>query len=281
MTTSRIPPATAVPLQLQLRLLASAVPQASLGDGGAVHRARVASRRLREVLPVAVGGRTRASLNRAVRRLTRALGPVREVDVTLAILTASMAEKAVSRRAGVALKQALVRRRAEVRQVMRRELERVDLARLEKDVMTATRKTPRLKEAQGRLARRAGLLSVAVEEAAGLYVPERLHEVRIAVKKLRYADEVLTAVTGARPGDRLRFLKRVQDVLGRMHDLDVLAAAVRQLQGADAPPSLGVCADLDRFVRTLDGECRRLHGQYMSLRDRLLRTCAETAGVAA
>lgn len=281
MTTPRTPPATTAPLQLQLRLLAAAVPQAALGDGAAVHRARVASRRLREVLPVAVGGRARAPLNRAVRRVTRALGPVREVDVMLATLAASLAGKIVSRRAGAALKQALVRRRAEARQVMRRELERMDLARLEKDVLGAARKSPRLREARSRLARRAVRVTAAVEEAAGLYVPERLHEVRIAVKKLRYADEVLTAVTGAKSGDRVRLLKRAQDVLGRMHDLDVLSAAVRQLQGADAPPSLGVCADLDRFVRTLDGECRQLHGQYMSLRDRLLRLCDETSGVAA
>ena len=51
-------------------------------DPEAVHQARVASRRLREVLPIvlAPGGRTER-LRRTVRRLTRTLGPVRELDV--------------------------------------------------------------------------------------------------------------------------------------------------------------------------------------------------------
>lgn len=268
---------TAPLLQQQWRVLTTAVPQAALGDGAAVHKARVASRRLREILPVAVGRRAFESLNRRVRRLTQALGPVREVDVTLALLASSVADGLVSRRASVPLKQALVQRRAEARQRMKRALERLDLADLEAKTMAAARPRPRIAEARSRLTARAVRLERAMVVAAGLYVPEQLHEVRIAVKKLRYAEEVLAAVSGSGAGPRLRTLKRAQDVLGRMHDLDVMAGAVRQLQGAEAPPSLGICADLDRFVRELDGECRRLHGQYMTLRERLMGVCAETA----
>jgi len=273
----RTPTAPTAPLlQQQWRVLMTAVPQAALGDGAAVHKARVASRRLREILPVAVGRRAFASLNRRVRRLTQALGPVREVDVTLALLASFVADGLVSRRASVPLKQALVQRRADVRQRMRRGLERLDLADLEGKTMAAARRRPRIAEARARLTGRAARLELAMAAAAGLYVPEQLHEVRIAVKKLRYAEEVLTAVSGASAVQRLRTLKRAQDVLGRMHDLDVMAGSVRQLQGAEAPPSLGICAELDGFVRQLDAECRRLHGQYMSLRERLQRICAET-----
>lgn len=272
--TKSAPPAPL--LQQQWRALTTAVPQAVLGDGAAVHKARVASRRLREILPVAVGRRMFESLNRRVRRLTQALGPVREVDVTLALLASSVTDGLVSRRASVPLKQSLVQRRAEARQRMNRALARLDLTDLEAKTMAAARQRPRIAQARERLTARAAHLELAMVTAAGLYIPEQLHEVRIAVKKLRYAEEVLAAISGRPAGARLRTLKRAQDVLGRMHDLDVIAGAVRQLQGAEQPPSLGICAELDGFVRQLDSECRRLHGQYMSLRERLLGICAET-----
>ena len=54
-----------------------------------MHQARVASRRLREALPVLGGRADEDALGRAekrVRRITRALGPVRELDVTLLLL---------------------------------------------------------------------------------------------------------------------------------------------------------------------------------------------------
>lgn len=276
MPSTRTTP-TALLLHQQWRILATAVPQAALGDGSAVHKARVASRRLREILPVAVGRRAYDALNRGVRRVTRALGPVREVDVTLALLASFVAAGVVARRSSTPLRQALVARRADARQRMRRALERLALGDLEARTMAGARREPRIAQARSRLARRATRLERAMAAAGGLYEAERLHEVRIAVKKLRYAEEVLAAVTGGTPGQRLRTLKRAQDILGRMHDLDVLAGAVRHLQGAEAPPSLRVCAELDELVRRIDAECRRLHGQYMAQRERLVRICTETS----
>ncbi|MBI5368253.1 MAG: CHAD domain-containing protein, partial [Planctomycetes bacterium] len=55
----------------------------------AVHRLRVASRRLRAVLPHVVAGlsgRERRRLTRLVRRLTRRLGSVRVLDVSREVL---------------------------------------------------------------------------------------------------------------------------------------------------------------------------------------------------
>ncbi len=280
MPPSRPAPSSEALVQRPLRVLSAALPAAAAGDVAAVHRARVASRRLREVLPVVASGKSMPALTRAVRRLTGALGPVRELDVTLGLLEAAVGAKQISRRGAVALRQALLRRRALARTEMARGLERCHPGRLRKGGLAVVRQRPRLVEADARLSRRADRLVRAIGEAAGLYVPEYLHEVRIALKKLRYATEVLALVRGTPAVARLRLLKRGQDVLGRMHDLDVLTAEVRALQGAADAPALSVCADLDRFVRILDGECRQLHGQYMSLRDRLLRICEDAADAA-
>ena len=71
------------------RELRKHLPSAVSGDDTGVHQARVASRRLREAVPVlATGlkGSKAGKARRKIRRLTRALGTVRELDVTLGIL---------------------------------------------------------------------------------------------------------------------------------------------------------------------------------------------------
>src|SRR5688500_15860173 len=76
-------------LRSRLVSLLKAMPAAQAGDQISVHEARVASRRLREALPVLGARADERALGRCdkrVRRLTRALGPVRELDVTLLLL---------------------------------------------------------------------------------------------------------------------------------------------------------------------------------------------------
>jgi CHAD domain-containing protein len=114
---------------------------------------------------------------------------------------------------------------------------------------------------------------VAIDNAAGLYLPDRLHDVRIAVKKLRYTLELTQRGTSTHVPARVRTLKRAQDLLGRMHDLEVLIARTRGIQSSPGASTLKVSADLDRLVRRLETECRRLHGQYMALRPTLASLC--------
>jgi CHAD domain-containing protein len=155
---------------------------------------------------------------------------------------------------------------------------------------TAGRSTPvagrRESAAFRRVFRRAEHLRSAMENAAGIYLPDRLHEVRIAVKKLRYAIEVSRHVGGARasrartPSKSLRSvngqlaaLKRAQDLLGRMHDLEILIARTRAVQASPQAPNLRVSGDLDQLVRRLETECRLLHGHYMAQRPQLVEIC--------
>ncbi|MBA2354814.1 MAG: CHAD domain-containing protein, partial [Acidobacteria bacterium] len=66
-------------MQRRHEALATHLAAARNGDVEAVHQARVASRRLREVVPVVAANLPRARrkrLERDLRRLTRALGPV-------------------------------------------------------------------------------------------------------------------------------------------------------------------------------------------------------------
>ena len=118
-----------------------------------------------------------------------------------------------------------------------------------------------------------------MREAGAVYVAERLHLVRIALKKLRYALELKADMAGGRAETPpLRVLRRGQELLGRLHDLQVLIDRVRQMQASSSSPDLTAWRDLDLIVTTLENDSRRLHARYMRQRS-ALETLCERFGV--
>lgn len=274
-------------MRQRLRTLSRWLPAARQGDVTAVHQARVATRRLREALPVVSTGPSVRKLERVVRRLTQSLGPVRELDVALQMLDEFAAARDVPR-AGVACLQQVVRdERRRMHADMLHAVGRCNVQKLTRKAVSAAKKRdeqgtgPRLRDperlaaARARAARRAERLRATIENAAGIYLPDRLHDVRVAVKKLRYAMEIARELSGSRATARILTLKNAQDLLGRMHDLEVLIARTRAVQGAPNAPSLRLSADLDRLVRRLETECRQRHGHYIALRLALLAICEQ------
>jgi CHAD domain-containing protein len=266
----------------RLAALSRTLPAAQKGDVQAVHQARVATRRIREALPLVARGRTGKSLKKSVRKLTRALGPVRELDVALMNLDQLRNAGDVSDAAVARLRQLITEERQRLGAEMVRLISHFSLTRFQRRAIdaaalgpeaTGARDPRRIAMAVSRAARRAEGLRAAMENAAGIYLPDRLHQVRIAVKKLRYALEIAQDLSGSRATVRIRTLKRVQDLLGRMHDLEMLIARTRAIQSRAGAPSLNLSADLDRLVRSLENECRRLHVRYMNERKGLLRIC--------
>ena len=269
-------------IRQRIAALGRLLPAAKEGDAVSLHQARVATRRLRETIPLVARGSRAEKLARSVRRLTRALGPVRELDVALIILDEFDEGPQAPRQGIQRLRAAIIDERKRLRAELRRQLSSFDAEALLKKGVAAARKSDvaagkrdphQATAARARAARRAERLESAIESAAGLYLPDRLHEVRIAVKKLRYALELAQNASSSRTSARLRLLKTTQDLLGRMHDLEVLIARTRGIQSSPGASSLKVSADLDRLVRRLENECRQLHGQYMAIRRGLLNLC--------
>jgi CHAD domain-containing protein len=270
-------------IRQRLAAVTQALPAARVGDVTAIHAARVATRRLREALPLVATGSSGRKLGRIVRRLTRALGPVRELDVANLMLD-ELSPGRERPRPGVARLQQVVREeRQRLHRDMVRSIERCDVDKLTRKAIAVARKHDqemagkqrqrdphRIQVARDRAARRAQRLHAAIENAASIYLPDRLHDVRIAVKKLRYAVEIAQDLSRSRATVRLAALKRAQDLLGRMHDLEVLIARTRAVQGSPTASSLRLSADLDEVVRRLETECRQLHGHYIAERRTLL-----------
>ena len=241
------------------------------GDVRALHRTRVASRRLREILPVLqLKPEISERLGRRLKKVTVQLGVVRELDV-LAELVAELQnagtfDPQVLRRVAAAIDDERIAARDRLyAKLPTRELERI-AKKLEKvggDLRDAKPSRGWQYAVDARVSRRAATLSEALDAAGALYLPERLHDVRIALKKLRYALEIAGAAAGVKSKADIKALKREQDVLGRLHDLQVLIDRVRQLQPALAAPDVTLWRKIDALVAALEDECRRLHAKFV------------------
>ena len=99
------------------------------------------------------------------------------------------------------------------------------------------------------------------------------------MKKLRYALELVRELSGSRAMAAIRSLKDAQELLGRMHDLEILIARTRAIQGTASATNLRLSGDLDRLVRRLENECRQLHGHYVSGRHKIMAVCERVEAV--
>lgn len=266
-------------LQRYLDALVAAVPPAREGDERAVHQARVASRRLREALPL-LAVTDEEALRRArkrVRRVTRALGPVRELDVALIHLAEFEQKGAAPSPAIEHVRRFITRQRNERRRAMLEAITPGKLEKLQKPLtaveLPAEDRAAAEAESTRRVASRVDALALAIDRAGGMYLPDRLHAVRIAVKKLRYALELQREIRRSRATARIAQLKAFQDLLGRVHDLEVLMDRVRATEVEETSVNRLVAHDLDRLVRALEEECRELHATYMAKRASLLKLC--------
>jgi CHAD domain-containing protein len=75
------------------------------------------------------------------------------------------------------------------------------------------------------------LAVVAVEPGA----ESAQHDMRIAAKRLRYAIEVAGGCLGAEAEELRARARELQDVLGEMHDCDVMLPRVAGIESVEAP----------------------------------------------
>jgi len=264
------------------------LPALETGDVPALHRTRVASRRLRELVPMLqIEAEVAKKLGRRLRKITRRLGTVRELDVLLILIDELHGSRREHREALSRVAVAVARKRDEAR---KRLFDRLPLEGLWRVAKKIERVADDLEDAEEsdaavaarawqssvdvRVARRAERVTAAIDEAGAVYLPGRLHTVRVALKKLRYATELASEIAGGKATPDLKTLRRAQDTLGRLHDLQMLTERVRQVQASLTPPSVPLWRALDALVTALDNECRQLHARYMRVRPELQAVAA-------
>lgn len=214
-------------------------------DIEALHDMRVASRRLREALEIfqfCFPPKVYSRLYERVRRVTRALGQARNADVAVEFFAKLLAESQdlIEQISLQDLLRRLAKQQARRRAEMQNELDKAQPASLEtrfEKAFTHLASIPLSRQRGSRtalqLARR--LLSLRLREVfacrrliKGENDVEGLHNLRIAVKKLRYALETLDFAAGEYAKENLKFFKKLQTVLGDLHDRDVFLEITQQ-----------------------------------------------------
>ena len=266
------------------------LPGVETGDTAAVHRTRVASRRLRELLPVLeLDHSVSRKLNRRLKKLSRRLGTVREPDVLVQLVDELRQGGRIPDRALRRVGDAARKAGDEARGRLSHKNVAADLERAAKKLEAIA---VQLEEADtgrsrsrawrwaidARVARRAATLKQAIRDAGSMYVPDRVHTVRLALKKLRYGLEVSADAAGVKRSPDVRTLKRGQELLGRLRDFQVLIERVRKGQASVTAPDVAAWRELDAMVTLLEHHCRRLHARYVRDRVALMALCDRLGG---
>jgi CHAD domain-containing protein len=206
------------------------LPGAVAGQEEPVHQVRVAGRRLRVALPLLARKGARRPMTRALRvlkKLTRAVGQGRDMDVILGLFEDRLANvKSVSaeQRALLSrLRAARARARAQVAEDvldldidgLRRSLRRL-LRNGAAGAPVVLARVRALREAE------AAELMRGFSHVGDRYLPDALHALRRRVRRLRYAAEVEDVVRGEESRAPVLW-KRLQDGIGVIHDHHVLA----------------------------------------------------------
>lgn len=269
-----------------LRALLDQWPLALAGDVEGIHQSRVASRRLRELVPALAGAadaQEARALRRGLREVTRLLGRSRELDVARDTLAALKERAPAHAVAAAAVRVHVVRERADASRDVRNRAAGVHVDDLAARTMALARSHERPAAARAcarrvaaRLGRRAREVEAAVVGAGLIFAPGPLHGVRIALKKFRYAFEVAERLGRFRLAGSMLRLKRLQDLLGDLHDLQVLGGLARDVAAqsrASRRPAL------ESLVTRIDDEIRALHSQFLAEREHIVPLLARSAGV--
>jgi len=264
-------------LREQVATLESHLSAVRDGDPDAVHQARVATRRVRELVLLTARGHGRNTADELAdefRSMGRSLGDVRDADVQTALLRSLETRIPVAAPTLVLLRQRHERHRLELMRALIKDFERMEIDRLLESarhgVIRAMRDTAggwnrRLRRA---IADRATGAREAIVHATGVYFPKRAHKARIAIKKFRYATEIALATGLWNAREIIRELKKGQELLGRVHDRQELIDHL-PVDDQGLPQSTDV-GQIQLVAQVVEAEAHELHCRYLARRERLL-----------
>ena len=217
-------------MRKRLRKFIAATPGLSIGDNPeAVHGARVWSRRVQEGI-TALFPRPRPKKVRKIRRglhqARRILGEWRNCDVVIALVEKKQrrARSPVKKSAWELAHRRLVDRRARQMSLAHRKLSKHAwgdfAARLEKLLDRSARQTDNELTAAlgGSVEAARNQWRSALDRAKKSGADADLHAFRIAIKRFRYRIELLRDLGDKETKPTIRWLKRLQQALGKWHD---------------------------------------------------------------
>src|SRR5262245_724688 len=245
------------------------VPQTK--DRECVHRVRVASRRLRSFLPLFALCLSRKTCHRwrkQLRRLTGALGEVRDLDVQIACVEHVLEQASREERPG--LERILLRlqqRCQALHEPVGQAIERFIASQLAEEMEQTLMHLVYVSQASGadipgpyvyRKIRKAVRARLTAFQIYAPYVqhPEcsdELHAMRIAAKHLRYILQACTPFYLDAVQEPVRTARTFQTLLGDIHDCDVWAHDLPQFLEEESQRTLLYFGHLEPFAPLLPG----------------------------
>jgi len=231
----------------------------------------VAGRRLRVALPLLArkpaGKRVRRSL-RLLQAVTRAGGLSRDLDVGASLLDAEVARIGVTPERLVLLRR-LKAARARGRSRMAEALLDLEIAQLRRDLRVLAHRSDGFFAVLRRLRDRRdedGAESLAVVAALGeRFDAVELHRLRRRVRRLRYTAELAGALKAQAP-PAVDDLRKLQDMLGGLHDTYVLAQWLgRQGAACAVRGEAALAAEASAFRALVDEKTAAAHRAFLAL----------------
>jgi CHAD domain-containing protein len=265
--------------QQQINILRAQMPGLFDGSVESVHAARIATRRIRELLPLTHTWQRREEaddLSTRFKLVGQSLGRVRDADIRLELL-----RYFESRVPSVAAPLASIHQNhdGERRLLMRKLVKLLERLDIEQELAhlagrAAWRRvrpwTALIGAWRGHVrdlvTERAQGAREAIAHATGVYFPNRAHQARIAIKKCRYAAEIAIETGIMTHAEVVRELKKGQDTLGDVHDRQMLLDQLRA-SGAE-----GAGTDMDQIrlvTRVFEAEIDDLYRRFLERRPRL------------
>ena len=224
---------------------------AAAGESEPIHQLRVTARRLRASLQL-FESITHAAYTRMIERdlawMAQAAGAAREREINAEVFRARASRLDPGFAESLALMEStLTRERSEslkaLRKVVksgryRRLLQRLENPRLRKlnqDALLGARAAAILRP----IARAASRAGAELDERS---TPATIHRLRVRVKRLRYAIEMLSAMGGKRCRKLLARLEDLQELLGDLNDLSVATAWLISFAKYEGTPADAVMA---------------------------------------
>jgi CHAD domain-containing protein len=270
--------------QQQINVLRAQMPGLFDGSVESVHAGRIATRRIRELLPLTHTWQRRQEADDQFTRFKRvgqSLGRVRDADVRLELLRYLESRVPSAAAPLVSIRQ---NQQCERAMLMRKLIKLFEQLDVERELTylagrAAWRRTSPwtafMAAWRGHLrdliTERAQGARDAIAHATGVYFPNRAHQARIAIKKCRYAAEIAIQSGIITDTAIVRELKKGQDMLGDVHDrqtlLDELRAsrASRERAGTDTD-------QIQLVTRVAEAEVDDLYRRFLERRPRLLES---------
>ena len=237
-----------------------------------VHRARVATRRLRAALRMFHGCFARKKFRRwrkAVRQTTAKLGSARDRDVQIELLCGTLSALN-ARECFPGISRILVQFERDRERLQRKVVKAVDrleargilrqMQRTTKRILQAAAsadedvQTPAVYAQTGRhILRQVDELLQHQDSLANPNERERHHAMRIATKRLRYTLEIARPVYPGRLDEAVEAIKRVQSLLGEVHDCDVWAEHLDAFAAEERERITALFGHAGRFTRLQPG----------------------------